>query len=67
MPYDKKLNIRVLVILNLLNLLKNCDKMLDNPCILSLFLKSFNEFNKKKLSTHVRYIQIIDVTCFVFI
>ena len=48
MSYDKKLNIRVLVILNLLGSFKNC-------CILSRFLKPFNEFNKKKLSTHVRY------------
>ena len=34
------------VLLNLLNLLQKRDKMLGKPHILSLFLNSFNKFNK---------------------
>ena len=35
-----------LVLLNLLNLLRKRDKMLDKPHVLSLFPNSFNKFNK---------------------
>ena len=37
------------VSLNLLNELRKRDKMLGKPCILSLFLNSFNKFNKTRL------------------
>ena len=47
MAYDKiESNIRALVLLNLFNSLQKSDKMLDTPRILSLFLNSFNKFNK---------------------
>ena len=39
-------NIRAPVLLNLLNLLQKSDKMLSKPRILSLFLNSFDKFNK---------------------
>ena len=42
MPYD----IRALVLLNLLNLLRKSDKMLGKASILSLFPTLFNKTNK---------------------
>ena len=39
-------NICAPVLLNLLNSLRKRDKMLSKPHILSLFLNSFNKFNK---------------------
>ena len=39
-------NIRALVLLNLLNLMRKRDKMLGKPHILSLSLNSFNKLNK---------------------
>ena len=36
------------VLLNLLNMLRKRDKMLGKPCILSLFLNSFNKFNNTR-------------------
>ena len=39
-------NIHAPVLLNLLNLLRKRDKMLDKPRILCFFRKLFNKFNK---------------------
>ena len=39
-------NIGAPVLLNLFHSLRKADKMLGKPCILSLFLTSFNKFNK---------------------
>ena len=36
------------VLLNLLNSLRNRDKMLGKPCILFLFRNSFNELNNTR-------------------
>ena len=36
------------VLLNLLNSLRKRDKMLGNPCILSLFPNLFNKFNNTR-------------------
>ena len=42
----KESNIRAAVLLNILNLLRNRDKMGGKAHILSLFLNLFNKFNK---------------------
>ena len=36
-------NIRALVLVNLLNSLQKRDKMLSEPCILSIFINSLNK------------------------
>ena len=49
--YD--INIRAHVLLNLLNSLQKSDKMLDKPCILSLFPNSFNNSIKHEHSSKI--------------
>ena len=44
--YEIESNIPAHVLLNLLKELRKGYKMLGKPCILSLFLNSFNKFNK---------------------
>ena len=46
-------NIRALVLLNLLNSLREKDKMLDKPCILFLSHNSLNKFNKNEHSCKI--------------